>query len=470
MTMSRRQILATLLAAGAAGQAPGKARADGATGDAVAAAGAAEGVPPVLRAGDSTHAPDADRPPVRLWTYNDAFPGPLLRLTRGSRLDLRLDNALTQPTSLHWHGVRLANAMDGVAGLTQEAVAPGASSDIAFTARDAGTFIYRPMVPEHAAEQTERGLAGVLVVDEAVPPHADDFVLILDDIALDEAGQVRMPFAAAADIGLAGRLGNRLLVNGRATAQTLHRPPGHRLRVRIAHVANARPLTLLFENIATAIIAADGHPVDDPFAPSRDRLTLVPGNRVDVVLTAPQAGATGAIKADLGGGLPLLQLTGEGHPVADRPAAVAPLPANDLPDSLDLARARRFDIAVTGGLDPKAAEAAIADPSRVWRLGGAAWADAAQRPLFRVPVGTPVVLALANATPFLQVLHLHGHHARQLHRLDDGWEPYWLDTIAVPAGQTVRVAFLADNPGRWMLGSAIVDRLGAGLAGWFEVG
>ncbi|MGV6872426.1 multicopper oxidase family protein [Pseudochelatococcus sp. B33] len=462
MTLTRRRLFATFMATAAASCLPGSARAG--------TAAPARRLPPVLRAADSARSLDAGGPAADLWTYNDSFPGPLLRLRQGETLALSLHNALPQPTSLHWHGVRIENAMDGVAGLTGAALQPGETHDIAFTARDAGTFLYRPLVPEHAAEQTERGLAGVLIVDEEAPAYADDFVLILDDIALDDGGRVRPDFLAAADIGLAGRLGNRLLINGRTTPGALRRPPGHRLRVRIVNIANARPLTIGFENIATHIIAADGQPVDDPFPPSRNRLTLAPFNRVDVVLVAPQAGVTGTIAVQLGDGLPVLELTGEGEPVADAPAGIAALPASLLSDALDLAAARRFDIAIGGGLDPQEPQPRIADPARVWTLGGRAWADAAGRPLFNVPRGTPVVLALENTTPFLQALHLHGHHARQLHRLDDGWEPYWLDTIAIPPAQTVRVAFLADNPGRWMIGSAILDRLGTGLAGWFEVG
>ncbi|MGI6244352.1 MAG: multicopper oxidase family protein [Pseudochelatococcus sp.] len=462
LRFNRRALLASLILAPAAG-----ARADTGAGD--------THMPPpgplTLTAGESAHAFDDAQPSVKLWTYNARFPGPLLRVRRGEALALRLHNTLAQPTSLHWYGARLANAADGVAGLTGPALAPGESADIGFTARDAGTFFYRPLVPAHAAEQAERGLTGVLVVDEETPPYADDITLVLDDIALDESGQIRDSFASPAETGLAGRLGNRLLINGRATPERLTRPPGRRLRLRVVNVANARPITLRFDSLVTHIIAADGQPVDAPFPPSRDSVALAPGGRVDAVLDTPADGLSGRVVAALGkDGLPLLVLSGEGAAEADAGAPVTGLPPGDLPESLDLAAARRFDVAIEGGLDPAAPAARAADPARIWRLGGRAWPDTAERPLFRVAAGTPVVLALENRTAFLQVLHLHGHHARRLHALDDGWEPFWLDTIAVPPGQTARIAFLADNPGRWMLGSAVLDRLGAGLAGWFEVG
>lgn len=462
---TRRRLIATFMAAAAASRLPGPALAQSATPGA-----AGRNVPAELRAGDSTRVLDAGGPAVRLWTYNDSFPGPLLRLPRGELLNLRLHNALPQPTSLHFAGARTVNAMDGVAGLTRAPLAPGEAHDITFTAREAGTFAYRPLVPGHAAEQTERGLAGVLIVDEETPLYADDFVLVLDDIALDDDGQVRGDFGAPADAGLAGRLGNRLLINGATTPGTLRRPPGGHVRLRLVNTANARPLTLGFDGLSVHVIAADSQPVDDPFPPARNLLTLAPGGRADVVLTVPAAGATGAVTARIGDGLALLNVAGEGRP-ADAPAAVAAAASNPLlPATIDLARARRFELTISGGLAPKAPEHRVADTARIWALGGIAWADAADRPLFRVARDTPVVLSLENPTPFLQVLHLHGHHARQLHRLDDGWEPYWLDTIAIPPAQTMQIAFVADNPGRWLIGSAILDRLDTGLAGWFEVG
>jgi FtsP/CotA-like multicopper oxidase with cupredoxin domain len=90
-------------------------------------------------------------------------------------------------------------------------------------------------------------------------------------------------------------------------------------------------------------------------------------------------------------------------------------------------------------------------------------------PLFSVKRGTPVVLALANQTPAPQPLHLHGHAFRMLHPFDDGWEPYWVDTLLIPENKTVRIAFDADNPGKWLLESMVAERFDAGLWTWFEV-
>jgi FtsP/CotA-like multicopper oxidase with cupredoxin domain len=407
-----------------------------------------------------------------LWCFENMSPGPALRLRRGSELAVRLENGLAQPTTLHWHGLRIANALDGVAGLTQQPVAPGAAQEIRFRPVDAGTFWYRPMVPAHAAEQTERGLYGLLIVEEDEPPAVDaDLVIAIDDWALDDDNQLRSGFGTREETGLAGRLGNWLTVNSAATPEKLTVAPGSRLRLRLLNATNARPLTLRFEGLAVQVVAIDGQPTDT-FAPAGDRLAMLPGSRCDLMVRCPAtAGASAAVVAALGSGFPLVAITTEGTP---SPLAGSPTPTladNGLPQVIDLAAAMRADLVLTGGLDPVApgpSGVSAGDSSRLWQVNGIAWPDAA-KPLLSVKQGRPVVLTLTNRTAQLQAMHLHGHCARLLHALDDGWEPYWVDTIAVPVGRTVRVAFVAEAPGKWMIGSSILDRLGAGLAAWFEV-
>ena len=168
---------------------------------------------------------------------------------------------------------------------------------------------------------------------------------------------------------------------------------------------------------------------------------------------------TGAVTAMLGNGLPLLEIATAGE---KRPAlpAVAPLPANTkLPATIKLQNASRKDVVITG--DPKA-------PNIPWTINGAA-GKSTGTPLVKVKRGTPVVLTLTNQTAFMQPLHLHGHSVRLLHALDDGWEPYWLDTIQVPENKTTRIAFVADNPGKWLLASTVLERFDAGLWTWIEV-
>ena len=109
------------------------------------------------------------------------------------------------------------------------------------------------------------------------------------------------------------------------------------------------------------------------------------------------------------------------------------------------------------------------NPERLWSFNGESMNVATKKPLFSVKRGTPVTLGFINKSEVPHVMRVHGHVMRQLHLLDDGWEPYWRDAVIVPEGRTVRIALLADNPGKWRLGSGILAHGEAGLSTWFEV-
>ena len=131
-----------------------------------------------------------------------------------------------------------------------------------------------------------------------------------------------------------------------------------------------------------------------------------------------------------------------------------PLPPNDLPEKLDLKGALRFDVALGG------ADAGWARPASF---------STASAPIFRAKAGRTVVLALKNPAPVTTVFHLHGHPFRLLDKLDDGWKPYWLDTLAIEPGQTQRIAFAATSPGRWLIESVVTDWAAPRLVRWYAV-
>jgi FtsP/CotA-like multicopper oxidase with cupredoxin domain len=253
-------------------------------------------------------------------------------------------------------------------------------------------------------------------------------------------------------------------------------PPGARLRLRLANICNARLIRIRFDGLKAWTIAVSGQPTDR-FEPLRAMLPLYPGARYDVIVELPdQAGVEAGVTGMLGAAnAPLLTLRTEGESALERRGAlpaVAALGDNPLlPAAIKLQGAVRADVLLQGGASPGSNGFApfSGDPSRVWTVNGVAGGGFSGKPLVSVKRGTTVVLALINRTAVPQVLHLHGHAFRYLHPFDDGWEPYWLDTVLVPEGQTVRIAFLADNPGRWLLGSSVLERLDTGLCAWFQV-
>jgi FtsP/CotA-like multicopper oxidase with cupredoxin domain len=372
-------------------------------------------------------------PATPIWGYDGAAPGPLLRVSRGEDLRVRLVNELPEPTTVHWHGVRLPNAMDGVAPLTQAPIAPGASFDYRFRPPDAGTFWYRPA--GNAAAQIGRGLRGALIVDEAAPVAVDrDVLMVFEDWPDGARGA-----------------GSYLTVNG-APAMELPARTNERLRLRLINGAVTRALTLRVERHAPIVMAIDGQPAE-PFAARDGRVMLGPGNRVDlfVDLTLGAGERASILVEDTAGSRPIASLAYAGEPVrpAPRPEP-GPLPPNPLPARLDLRAASRHDLP----LDTFAALPAPLDR---------------QPPLFSVRRGRPVVLALINRTESAQAVHVHGYHFRLLDRLDDGWKPYWLDTLPLAAKQTDRVAFLADNPGKWLIETFPLAAGQTVAAAWFAV-
>ena len=286
------------------------------------------------------------RAEAQLWTFDGWAAGPLLRLRHGEELRLKLVNETPRPLSLHWHGVRGPNAMDGVGGLTQEPVQPGGTFDYRFLPPEPGTFLVRPCVLGGSAEPLERGLSAAFVVEEPSPPEVDrDLVLLVDDWLVGEDGSLA-PFGTA-DQAL-GRLGNLVTASGEpAPAEEVVRP-GSRIRVRLLNACNARAMRLRFDGLRPYVAAIDGQPTDT-FEPLKASVPFAPGNRYDFILDLPEeAGATGAIVATVGPGIPLLVLKTEGER-GEPPPAIAPLPANKaLPAAIRLQNAIRKDVTIKG--------------------------------------------------------------------------------------------------------------------------
>lgn len=414
----------------------------------------------------------APAPDTEIWAFDGATPGPLLRIKQGDTLRLTLDNRTATPLSLHWQGLRGEAALDGVGGFSQAPLAPGASAEIQLTPPDAGSFLYRPLVIGGSSEPAGRGLSGLLIVEEREPPAVDlDQPLVVADWLLGE-DQSLQPFQLQSTASAAaGRLGSWLTVNGKPPPQPLKLAPGARLRIRLANACNARIMRLRFDGAKASVIAVDGQPTE-PFEPVQAQLPFAPGSRYDVILDLPQAeGVALGITALVGPGLPLLRVVTEG---AAKPARTAPValklnPA--LPAAVRMQDALRPSFVIEGGAKPtpeRTLDFGGLDLARPWTVnGGTGSADG--KPLFTIKRGTPVVMAIENRTAFVQPIHVHGHVVRLLHPLDDGWENYFLDTVQIPEGKKLHVAFIADNPGRWLISSTVLERFDLGLWSWFEV-
>jgi FtsP/CotA-like multicopper oxidase with cupredoxin domain len=376
---------------------------------------------------------DAGPTPIR--GFDGTVPAPLLRVKRGEELSVKLVNELVTDVSIHWHGVRVPNAMDGVPGLTQAAVAPGDSFQYRFTPPDAGTYWYS--APSRFIE--DRALYGVLIVDETDRVDVDrDVALALDAWTLGADGRPD-------PVGT-----THFTVNGLPTTD-IPINTNERLRLRLLNASRDRMLTVRIDRHAATVVAIDGQPAE-PF-PSRDsRVALPPGNRVDLFIDATLAPeSTAPIFVGLDDReAPLARLVYGSAPGRDAPRGeVKPLPENPLPQRMNFAAAVKLDVALD---DPK------------YRPAGANFG----RPLFTTAPRQSVIIGFKNLTSQAHVVHLHGHSARLLDALDDGWKPYWLDTVLAPPQRTTRIAFVADNRGKWLIESQVL-RGDGGIRTWFEI-
>ena len=191
--------------------------------------------------------------PTEVWAYNDSVPGPALRVRLGDTLRVVLRNELPMATTVHWHGVRVPNAADGVAVVTQAPVEPGQSFTYEFTPPDAGTFWYHSHFA--GSEQLERGLYGSLVVEDPdEPTWPTDVVWVIDDWLLDDTGQVDAAFNTPSDVEHNDRWGTLVTVNG-STQTLLGAAPGQRLRLRLVNASNGRVYAPRFDGLPASVIA-----------------------------------------------------------------------------------------------------------------------------------------------------------------------------------------------------------------------
>jgi FtsP/CotA-like multicopper oxidase with cupredoxin domain len=427
----------------------------------------------VLRAMEATSPIlGADKEPLPVWAYEGQCPGPILRVKQGTTLKVRLVNQLAKPTMIHWHGIRVPNAMDGTE-LTQQPVAPGESFDYVFAPPDAGTFWYHA---QHRPEvQVDRGLYGPLIVEEPTVPELDELVLTIDDWLIDATGQVdeksRGDLIAAAH---EGRLGNWLTLNGSAKPR-FAAPAERRLRLRLVNAANARIMSLMLKGTAVWLAALDGHPVA-PLRLAGHPFELAPGQRADLILPRSQE-AVSIVNQMEGEFLEIASIIRQGRTALDTaeppPALGRLVPAAADPGDVFKATLR-IEGGAGGGLQGarhggrRLTMRKLVAAGKVWALNGEA--GMTEAPLFRVEKGREVHLLVENRSPWPQSMHLHGHYARVIGRIRPAVPmDAHRDTVLLHPRERATLAFVADNPGKWLLASSILEHQSTGLATWFEV-
>ena len=401
--------------------------------------------------------------PAGIYAYAGMTPGPLLRLKKGDALKIRLVNKLTEPTSLSFPGLRMANANAGIGGLTEPLLKPGASAEISFIPPDSGFNLYLPRAGATDASQQWRGMFGPIIVEDAAKPDVDlDAAVVLSDWSLDERGEIKDDFADPALARGAGRKGSLVFANGGRSPLRLKAQPGARVRLRLGNAATAQTSRRSRSKAQS--------PSSSPSMASRASLS----RRSPTSSRWVRARVSSLCSTCRARRAPKRALSCAGRRA--KPAAhsfQSPPRANRSPRApgrrgsppIRSCRPRSRSKRQSASISPLPAA-----PASLSRSMASSFADWGPKPAFVTARGAPTVLALANKTEVVQAIRLWGHVARLLHSMDDGWEPYWRDTILIQPGRTAHVAFVADNPGKWPLELAIPEHRAAGVGTWFQVG
>jgi FtsP/CotA-like multicopper oxidase with cupredoxin domain len=357
---------------------------------------------------------------IQGFTINGTSPGPEIRARQGQLIEVHLRNeSVADGVTLHWHGVDVPNAMDGVAGVTQDAVPVGGDFTYRFVANQAGTYWY------HSHQVSNPQVAGGLLGSLVVTPMSG----------------IAQPVDVSA---LAHTYGGVRTINGQAEDLRVPARPGQRVRVRVTNTDNG-PMKI-WTSGPYRLLAVDGTEVHRPTEVSGRSVTLTAGARADLEVRVPRDGTATRVQVSKATAVVI------GAPGGDAP--VPPQPADELdllsygspaPLGFDPAQAtRRFEYRI--GRRPGFVKGL---PGMWWSINGHLFPNV---PMYVVRKGDVVMVHIDNRNGEVHPMHLHGHHVVVLARngVAATGSPWWVDSLNVLANETYDVAFVANNPGIWM--------------------
>lgn len=368
------------------------------------------------------------------WTFNGTSPGPTLRVQQGDLVVVTLVNHLSFGVTIHWHGVNVPNSDDGVAGVTQDAVKPGQSYVYRFIAKDPGTYWYHSHQFSYA--ETTAGLDGMFIVDPAVPTVHDD---------------VDQSFALHDWTG--ANYQTLLAINASNGTLRQNARPGQWVRLRIVNTSSNQHLVTLL-GAPFMVAALDGHDLNGPQLLTETPLPIGAAQRYDLRFQMPAHGTVSLVTSN------------DNQHYQVTPAIV--VGAGSVPSILPAVKAKWFDLTSYGlpAADPITLQShfdatygitlgnhmgdSLGRMGMVYTLNGKVFP---QTGMIMLQEGQLVRLHLDNQSDIIHPIHLHGHVMTVL--LHNGkpltGSPVHLDTVNIQPHDSYDLAFVANNPGIWML-------------------
>ena len=397
---------------------------------------------------------------IRGWGYNGQIPGPVIKGKIGDKVIVRLYNQLSDPTTIHWHGIRLNSKMDGTEEV-QRSVQPGEIYEYQFDLTDAGTFWYHSHSNE--TQQMERGLYGALIVEnEDDPVFDDEKIFLIDDMKLNAENKFTEPgwfFPRLAERH-DGREGNVNLINGKENPE-IEVNAGQVERWRFINGASARYFRLSLDGKPFKIIATDGGLIEKPVEATE--VLITPGERVDIIAGPFNEGENLEIQSLSYNRMTMVKSRKQKYAtikVGKPKTSIATIPdiLREIKPLADQNAQINRKVNLSVGMNFKNGVDFLVNGKN----------HAHDHP---VRVGELQVWEVSNSSLMDHPFHLHGFFFQVLE--ENGKAPEfisWKDTYNLKPKSKIKIAWMPDNrPGMWMYHCHILEHHAAGMMGHFEV-
>lgn len=423
----------------------------------------------VLRASMLAHPLQSSAPTQGMMSFSSDGPPPVLRLQQNKPFIADVINDLDEPTTVHWHGLRINNNQDGVPYLTQLPIMPGEVGRYHFTPPDAGTYWYHPHC--NTLEQMGHGMTGVLVVeDEKNAGFDDDLILNLRDFRLGDDGQF-LPLSTPRKAARGGTHGNFMTINW-LHQPVYNLPAGALIRLRLAITDLTRTYKLELSGATSQLIAMDGNPVPTNYNPNQ--IIAGAGQRVDIALQVPgKEGQVTKLTTKIGQRtITLAQFKAIGIDAKRSLQELKPLTPNPIaiPD-LSQAKTIPFTFGWAPGDQPANSICGTLG-NNFWAINRQSWPGdqpKAGAPIAVLKKDQSYIFRLRNETRYNHPIHLHGMTFQLLRSNKRDIAPLFTDTALLLNGETMDVALVADNLGDWVFHCHVIEHQKTGLAAYVRV-
>lgn len=409
-----------------------------------------------------------------VWTFNNSVPGPQIRVKQGEMIKVNLKNQLPEPVTIHWHGVPVPNAMDGIPGVTQNAVQPGQSFTYEFKADVPGTYWYHSH--QDSVNQLDRGLYGAFIVEPKEGTGVDrDYTLVLDEwMSSGEMSGMNMSGSnmsgmdhSTMNMGEDMSMYDLYTINGKSGSLVDQLPvkQGDKVRIRLIN-AGYLSHQIHLHGHEFKVIATDGQPINNPGILKDNVVSIAPGERYDIEFTANNPGqwliedhgdkaAVAGMKATI---------AYEGAPAgSDKANESEKLTAVDMSRYGQASRSnftldQKYTLQYTMNLNTE-----MKNGEMVYTINGKTFPET--EPI-KVKKGDTVKVRLVNNSKTEDhPMHLHGHFFQVLSKNGKplGGSPIIKDTLNLQPGEEYVVAFEANNEGNWMFHCHDLHHASAGM-------